>query len=579
LSCRFDKNFKRISQRQIARDIANGVHIVRSPANGAEDAVLADNHTTPITPRTYTESAFLISRDIESSSFQLGGFSMISGIVSELFQHFEHYYFAHTPFLQPVASLDRLASESPFLFWTIILITCQHHEKHNELYNELPLAHRELLQPLSTRAVRNIQEVHALFLLCLWSLPSRLPLLDPTWTYASIAMDTCMRMNFHNPLPQDHIARGWASWLDSENVTVQDQHLTWLSCFGITTQAAVYQGISPPLSSSQQLRYVKNAVKQLGTSLSPENQANVAIYEIICNYSTSLEAIEDSTSNSHIIQTFDNSLDIIEQAYAAHWTPELDIQLQYAKVNLYAMAVLGSSQTDMRIDIPGLINKQALLVRGLGSASRVIYQTEALTLLPVQNAISNTGKLTFYPRQYITNSFFAAIYLFRMLVDCRPLSQAQVTLALSSIAQARNVFILMPHHRTAAMGADFLGRILDKAQATDASSGALSLPQLLITNRLGASLMYDIIFRLSHFARRDPSHGMGIQNQGGAADNSQAQESLTSDAIARLLDIQEVSPDMSLIQQHSGESFWASWDASFFGEMEIGLSEQASLLP
>lgn len=184
---------------------------------------------------------------------------MSSSIVRELFQQysglpysndpmlisnsFERYYFAHAPFLRPVTSLDRLASESPFLFWTIVLITCQQHKRYNGLYNEVLLAHRELLQPLWTRAIRSIGEVHALFLLCLWSLPSRLPLLDPTWTYASIATDICMKMNFHNPLPQDHIAHGWASWLDSESVTVRDQHLTWLSCFSITTQYVYETGL------------------------------------------------------------------------------------------------------------------------------------------------------------------------------------------------------------------------------------------------------------------------------------------------------------------------------------------------
>ncbi|KAI1416909.1 hypothetical protein F5Y13DRAFT_101810, partial [Hypoxylon sp. FL1857] len=539
----------------------------------AGDAALADPNVAPAQAGEDAEPGSVISTTIESSNFQLGDFSVSSVVVSELFEHFEHYYLAHAPFLQPVISPHRLVLDSPLLFWTIILITCQYHNIYNGLYNQLVVAHRDLLSPFLTRGIRSIQEIHAFLLLSLWSLPAYLPFLDPTWTYVSIAIDTCTRMNFHKPLPQDHVARGWACWLDSGDITVQNQYLTWLACFSISTQASLYQGILPPLSSSHHLRNVKKAIQQLGSVLKPEHRASLAIHECICNYSLLLEDIEDSAAHLPLIQTFESTLDNIEQTYSTQSTPELSIQLEYAKMNLYAMAVLDSPQADIQIDIQSDINKQAVLIRGLELASRIIYRVKELSLLPVDDGLSNAGKLIYYPRQYITSMFYAAIYLFRMLVDCRPLSRTHVTLALGSITETRDIFKLLPPHRTTGIVADFLDRVVEKAQAIDVSAGALTVPQLLITNRLGASLIYDILFRISSFAKRYSNIDIGTRNQGEEVVNSS--RIVAPEIESEAQSTQQTLFDTSLIQQ-SGEAFWFSWDA-FFNDVDISFDQELPL--
>ena len=137
----------------------------------------------------------------------------------------------------PIKSLDHLVATSPLLFWTILLIACQSYDAHHALYSQLLSPYQELLKPLSTRAIHSIDEIHALLLLCIWPLPTKRPLLDPTWTYINIAIGACTKMNFHKPLPQGHIAQGFASWPDtSAAITVNSPKLTWLACFIISTQ-------------------------------------------------------------------------------------------------------------------------------------------------------------------------------------------------------------------------------------------------------------------------------------------------------------------------------------------------------
>ncbi|RYP31594.1 hypothetical protein DL767_005703 [Monosporascus sp. MG133] len=518
--------------------------------------------------RTNRRGALLLSLEAETyPDFQLGDIFVSSDTIVDLFQHFERYYLVHAPFMQPVGSLDRLASASPLLFWTIALITCQHHEKHHELYSRLLAPHQELMVPLSTRAIRSIGEVHALLLLCMWPLPKRQALLDPTWSYVGIAVNTCMKMNFHNPLPPGHAAQGFGLWSGSPgDITPQSQSLTWM---------AMFQGVLPPLASSHHLRYVRKALEHLGSLVPTEFQASIFMYEIVCKYSVSLEEVDDIAVQFSFIQAFDSSLDAIKQTYRAQWTPELDIQLQCSKLNLYAMTALLPPREAAEMEVQDRVNIQSILHRGLESSSRIISQMKELSLLPFENGLSNGGRLTSYPRLYSADMFFAATYLFRSLLDRRLLSPTHVARAVESLVEARKLFTQMPRHRDGAMAGEILEKIVDKARSAGIGSGLLSSTQLCITNRLGASLMHDTLFHIHQAARQKPYLTSTPADQVQAAGvHPPLPDTITptADVQFQAVDIQSIPLNTSL-GEDPGEGFWPWLDASI-NDMVADLDQQ-----
>ncbi|RYP17206.1 hypothetical protein DL765_004662 [Monosporascus sp. GIB2] len=557
-----------LTANRIARDIANGARIVREPLYEPQEVITFADDPGRLERRTNRRGALLLSPRAETHpDFQLGDVFISSNIIVDLFQHFESYYLAHAPFMQPVGSLDRLASASPLLFWTIALITCQHHEEHHELYSRLLAPHQELMVPLSTRAIRSIGEVHALLLLCMWPLPKQQELLDPTWSYIGIAVNTCMRMNFHNPLPPGHAAQGFALWSDSPcDITPQSQSLTW---------TAMFQGVLPPLSSSHHLRYVRKALRHLGPLVPPEFQASIFMYEIVCNYSVSLEDVDGLAVHFSLIQAFDSSLDAIKLAYRSQWTPELDIQLQCSKLNLYAMAALLPPPETAEMEVQNTVIIQSIVHRGLESSSRLISQMKDLSLLPFENGLSSAGRLTSYPRLYSADMFFAATYLFRALLDRRLLSPIHASRAVESLAEARKLFALMPRHRDGAMAGEVLEEIVDRARSAGIGSSLLSSTRLCITNRLGASLMYDTLFHIHQAARQNP------YLTSAPADRAQAAGvypplpdtiTPTADAQFQAVDIQSI-PLNTPLGQDPGEGFWQWLDASI-NDMIADLDQQ-----
>lgn len=79
------------------------------------------------------------AQETESRSLELTTLS--PDTILELLSHFELYYFPHLPILEPVESTSDLLEKSPFLFWTVMLVSCQWHPNLSYLYQQMIAPH------------------------------------------------------------------------------------------------------------------------------------------------------------------------------------------------------------------------------------------------------------------------------------------------------------------------------------------------------------------------------------------------------------------------------------------------------
>lgn len=329
----------------------------------------------------------------------------------------------------------------------------------------------------------------------------------------------------------------------------------------IAIRIAIFLGFVPPISSYHQLKYVRKAIDQLNGFLSHENQASLAICEIICNYSISLEDVEDPGAHLSLTNAFDGSLDTVKQTYLPQWTPKLDVQLQIAKLNLYAASALLPLQHNSLAHAQNLINRQSLFLRGLDSATTLINHMKNLALLPGSEGQSPAGKLPFLPKHFFSSLFFSTVFLFRIFVYLQPLSHAHTARAIQGMLDAQWTFQLLSHHRDHARAARLIGKLVEKAQTAGAAGSHWPCPELTVTNRLGASILWDT------FARRRVTANLDRRNGEGEA----TQE-------VRLIgpDPLPPAPEMKLRLQNAGVTLtrttaaeeqgldsWTSWDADF----------------
>lgn len=237
----------------------------------------------------------------------------------------------------------------------------------------------------------------------------------------------------------------------------------------------------PPISSYNQLKYIKELAIQL-ENLPPGYRAELALYDVICNYTVSLEDIHDASTYLLLTQTFDGALDSIKGNYLTAWTPELEILLEYARINLYSLATTMTFQEEHR--------RQKILVRGLESACRLISN--------VKSGISPQSRLQYYPRHLFSKMFGAVIFLFRLFVSNPSSDQTQKSLATGGINEAHEIYRSLSRNRGMAITAKFMGKL------KELPTSQLFPAKLIVTNRLGASLLCDTIIRMHRRARHEP---------------------------------------------------------------------------
>lgn len=339
----------------------------------------------------------------------------------------------------------------------------------------------------------------------------------------------------------------------------------------VVSSIATFLGFIPPISSYHQLKYVRKVIDQLKGFLSHENQASLVICEIMCNYNVSLEDVEDPGAHISLTNTFDGTLDTVKQTYLAQWTPKLDVQLQIAKLNLYATSALLPLQNSSLADAQNLINRQTLFLRGLESATTLINHMKDMGLLPNLKGQSPAGKIPFLPKHFFSSLFFSAVFLFRIFVFLQPLNHDHTARAIQGMLDAQSTFQLLPHHRDLARAARLIGKLIEKAQTAGVAGSHWPLAELIITNRLGASILWDTFAQMRVTANLERSNSEGEATQ-----------------VMRLIgpDPLPLAPEMKLRLQNAGVTLtrttptkeqgldsWTSWDVDL-DNFEFDLDQQ-----
>jgi hypothetical protein len=176
-----------------------------------------------------------------------------------------------------------------------------------------------------------------------------------------------------------------------------------------------------------------------------------------------------------------------------------------AKLNLYALSALLPSAMESQ----AIINRRTLFLRGLDSAIALIDTMKGFAVFSEEPQLQAQGKLPFLPKHFFTALFFAAIFVFRLFVFSQPLVNMNSTRAIQAMLDAQTVFQCIPDHRNYARAARLIEKLVEIAQQRDMDSQP-PLEEMAVTNRLGASLLWDTFARISAVSN---GNWKGVQEQ------------------------------------------------------------------
>ncbi|KAG7413420.1 hypothetical protein Forpe1208_v006950 [Fusarium oxysporum f. sp. rapae] len=241
-----------------------------------------------------------------------------------------------------------------------------------------------------------------------------------------------------------------------------------------------------------------------------------------------LDMITDSSFHFSQTQSSINDLELLRSSDQHSWSPETELTLQGAKLYLYAMTLLLPPAKESPVALQAISNREEVLISGLMSASTMISDMlHQICDKSTQGSDEITCSVAFWPKTQISYLFFAATFIFRVLLSHSSLTPQDIALAMSRLSDAHAVFRIEPLHPDRARAAEIIQRLIEVAHAymvkdEGKSDAKILLPRgLLVTGRLGASVMFDAVLRSVHYHKQSaqrrksrPQDEVGIYQAG-----------------------------------------------------------------
>ena len=336
---------------------------------------------------------------------------------------------------------------------------------------------------------------------------------------------------------------------------------------------SVFYGYPPSFSTPQQFQAIDKAKASSRDCMSQAFAAKLEIRETTCMFQSQLDMSEDPDAYFTKVMMFDRIFDQISSKYHQHCTSDLELTLDSSRLYLYAFAFMTCAPTGSATAMRASAQHYLILQKALAAASRLIANLTNLSQSSSPSATS-VGLLSFYPRHYFEMLFFAAIFLFRILINGQGALSHNRAEMISSLQAAHKIFQSFPQHRDhtrAAINIELFVKILRDGR----SVGRKRLDSLVITNRLGASIMYDSIFRCGE--------ERNSQQSGGVPSDVGSWKTMTEQFPDRLPDVPRrpsapsnssiLTPVAGPISEGNPE-WWKSWDA-YIGDFGVGFESLA----
>jgi hypothetical protein len=299
-----------------------------------------------------------------------------------------------------------------------------------------------------------------------------------------------------------------------------------------------------------------------------------------------LGCIEDNALHFSLTQMFDHQLNELKRANSDTWISKVEIEWCNAKLYLYALTFTIPTNTDPSHNIQIQIHRQAILHKALEAASNLITELKNLGQLCTSDLYPG-GLLNFVPKPYFTALFNAATFLFRFMATYISRTPSQESHAMGLIVEAHKIFQSFPEQREltrAAIHIEMLTEILRKG-------ASVNLNELVVNNKLGASVMFDAVFQACRQRNIDPRTGQALTVQEWKTVNETFAQRLPEAPAQKMMDrngdvsgvaeyggggLDLMSQSLTDISGVQNPQWWETWD-SYIDVFQVGVEQGGTL--
>ncbi|KAF4626946.1 hypothetical protein G7Y89_g11210 [Cudoniella acicularis] len=315
---------------------------------------------------------------------------------------------------------------------------------------------------------------------------------DPSWMYIGMVANAAMHMGLDKT--EDETLFGHRHVMYS-NKTFRSEYwkLTWIACFQVSTQLSSWLGLPSHFSSASQLRNLWSFCQE---PTIPKNYASQAeIQRQIVQYMTTIGDTAGSNIHIYMARLCDQDLDKIKSEYATSWSQKSEINLQAAKLYLYALCFLPVQKDPP--ELQGTSDTSIFLIeifqKGLNAAITLIQIMSDLAASKIEDPpcddYENNGcPILAYPKHYFRVTTFAAVFLLKYIDSNSAALETDREVARRYIDATRQLFRRFPSSRQLSAAANMievLGRLVVPGQHQITSR---------VKSRMSASLIFDALW-------------------------------------------------------------------------------------
>jgi hypothetical protein len=294
--------------------------------------------------------------------------------------------------------------------------------------------------------------------------------------------------------------------------------------------------------------------------------AMTEIQRQVARYTSSLDEFTENGSPASLVYQFSREIDGIRTQYSNTWSNAAEINLQGAKLYLYASCLLSTDRQSLETmkSSDTAIFTHTILQMGHAAALRLITVMGNMGRGGMDNPPCSAPEeggcpLLAHPKQHFRITFFACVFLLKYL-DCNRLaSTADIEAARNAVSTTYQLFVRFPSTPQiigAAKNLEVLGRTIIPDQGRMVT---------IVKTRLGASLLYNAIWTAGYLRGRhnDPEFSTTVSTPSQPTDSLASTNELhsmtNSSTVAANLDVD------SLLSEDLAPDFpWGVWDDALF---------------
>ena len=329
-------------------------------------------------------------------------------------------------------------------------------------------------------------------------------------------------------------------------------------------RVATFSGLPPPISTQQHMISIDKALRTTSDLVPSWWNTLFSILKITNSAMNTLSNIEDHSLHFSVTQMFSEQLNEVKQVNLDSWRLELEVEWCNAKLYLFALTFTTPATADPSQNTQIRIHRQMVLQKAFEAASSLITQFMKLGQMCASD-LHVGGLLKFVPELYFTSLFNATTFIFRFIATFTSLTPAQGSQAMGLIIEAHKIFQSYPEHREFTRAAIHIEMLIDIVK----QGAPVGMSELVVKNKLGASVMFDAVFHACRQRNIDPRTGRPLSVQEWRTVTETFAQRLPGDPAQRMRndvrssnvednDLESDQQFMALADQNS--QWWEEWD-------------------